>query len=76
MKRYTQDEVRDRLHKAAGWKGAYKLAERIGVSQSYLSEVMNGRKAANETILSSIGLETAIIAKRKDKACNAEKAEA
>ena len=30
MKRYTQDEVRDRLHKAAGWKGAYKLAERIG----------------------------------------------
>lgn len=69
MKTYTAEDVRAKLRDAAGWKGAQKLARQIGVSQSYLSEVMNGKKAANETILASIGLQTAIIALREERAC-------
>ncbi len=55
------EDVRVLLRSAAGWKGAKALAIRLGISQSYLSEIMNGKKAANDLVLSGIGLKRTIV---------------
>ena len=41
------------------------LAERLGVSQAYLSDVLNGRRDPGESILGPLGLERVVIYRRK-----------
>jgi transcriptional regulator with XRE-family HTH domain len=53
----TEEEVRQRLREAierAGSQQAY--AAQIGVSNSYLSDVVNGRRLPGESILRPLGL--------------------
>lgn len=57
----SDEDVRVMLREKAGWKGAATLAAHLGISRSYLSEVMNGRKGANDLILSRLGLRRTIV---------------
>jgi predicted transcriptional regulator len=41
------------------------LAERLGVSQAYLSDVLNGRRDPGESILGPLGLERVVVYRRK-----------
>lgn len=54
----TEQEVMDRLRAAVAAAGSQKAyADSIGVSQSYLSDVLVGNRAPGEKILTALGLE-------------------
>lgn len=76
VKTYTNEEVIQKLRDAAGWKGASKLAAKAGVSNAYLSAVMNGKANPGPKILAVIGLRAVIIQEDKNNSCNAAKAAA
>lgn len=63
----TEQEVMDRLRAAVAAAGSQKVyAESIGVSQAYLSDVLNGNRAPGEKILIALGLEAVIMYRVKD----------
>jgi transcriptional regulator with XRE-family HTH domain len=54
------------IRKAADEAGTQKaLAARLGVSDSYLADVLNGRKDPGEAILEPLGLERVVTYRRK-----------
>ena len=71
-KTYTNEEVIQKLREAAGWKGAGKLAHRMGVSDSFLSRVMHGKRKPTAKVLSAIGLTVAIVDAQENNTCNAD----
>jgi hypothetical protein len=75
-KTYTNEEVIERLRDAAGWKGATKLADRIGVAQSFLSEVMNSKRPPSDKVLAAVGLQWAIVDLPQNNSCNTDKGSA
>jgi transcriptional regulator with XRE-family HTH domain len=52
-----------RSAKEAGTQKA--LAERLGISESYLADVLGGRKDPGEAILEPLGLERVVTYRRK-----------
>lgn len=66
----TEQEVLDRLRAVVAAAGSQKAyADRIGVSQSYLSDVLIGNRAPGEKILTALGLEAVIMyQKSQDRA--------
>lgn len=62
----TEQDVLDRLRaavQAAGSQRAY--AEQIGVSQTYLSDVLTGNRAPGEKILNALSLEAVVMYREK-----------
>lgn len=62
----TEQEVIERLRAAAQIAGSQKAyAEQIGVSQTYLSDVLTGNRAPGEKILTALNLEAVIVYREK-----------
>lgn len=69
----TAEQVRDMLHAMVrelgnprnGHGGQKPLAEHLGVSESFLSDVLNGRREPTEAILQPLGLERVVTYRRK-----------
>lgn len=62
----TERDVLDRLRAAVAVAGSQKAyAERIGVSQTYLSDVLTGNRAPGEKILTALGLEAVMMYQEK-----------
>lgn len=62
----TEQEVMARLRAAVAAAGSQKAyAEQIGVSQTYLSDVLTGNRAPGEKILTSLGLEAVAMYREK-----------
>lgn len=62
----TEQDVIDRLRAAVQAAGSQKAyAERIGVSQTYLSDVLNGSRAPGEKILTALQLEAVVMYQEK-----------
>lgn len=58
----TEQDVLDRLRAAVLAAGSQKAyAEHIGVSQTYLSDVLTGNRAPGEKILTALNLEAIIM---------------
>jgi len=54
----TDSEIRDRLRRCVTLAGSQRaLADKIGVSAPYLSDVLLGRRPPGPTILAYLGLE-------------------
>ena len=54
------------IRRAADRAGTQKaLAEQLGVSPAYLSDVLNGRKDPGDAILEPLGLERVVTYRRK-----------
>lgn len=51
------------------------LAERLGISSAYLSDVLNGRKDPGESILAPLGLERVVTYRRKRAEANGSTAQ-
>jgi predicted XRE-type DNA-binding protein len=61
----TDDDLKRLLERAVKSAGSQKAAaESLGVSQAYLCDVMNGRAAAGDKILTSLGLRKRIVYER------------
>ena len=58
---YTKEEVLRRLAEKQGSRTQTALAEEIGISRPYLSDVLNGRRDPGPAILSFVGLELGYI---------------
>lgn len=58
MKIYSTDEVIAQIHtritKGDGTQSAF--AKRVGISASYLHDVLNGRRQPNDKIIAELGL--------------------
>ena len=55
-----------RLREMASEMGSQKaLAEKLGVTQSYLSDVLNGRREPGPKMLAALGLEAEKVFKKK-----------
>lgn len=64
----TERDVIDRLRAAVHEAGSQKAcAEKFGISQMYLSDVLNGRRSPGEKILDALGLEAQIVYKPKEE---------
>lgn len=64
----TEQDVMDRLRTAVQAAGSQKAyAEKIGVSQSYLSDVLIGNRSPGEKILIVLGLEAVVMYREKQK---------
>ena len=62
----TEQDVMDRLRAAVAAAGSQKAyAEQIGVSQSYLSDVLVGNRSPGEKILAALNLEAVIMYREK-----------
>ena len=62
----TEQEVMDRLRAAVAAAGSQKAyAEQIGVSQTYLSDVLTGNRAPGEKILTALSLEAVMMYQEK-----------
>lgn len=62
----TEQDVLDRLRAAVMAAGSQKAyAEQIGVSQTYLSDVLTGNRAPGEKILMALNLEAIIMYQEK-----------
>lgn len=62
----TEQDVMDRLRAAVTAAGSQKAyAEQIGVSQSYLSDVLIGNRAPGEKILTALDLEAVVMYQEK-----------
>lgn len=62
----TEQNVIDRLRAAVAAAGSQKAyAERIGVSQTYLSDVLTGNRSPGEKILAALSLEAIILYQEK-----------
>lgn len=69
----TAEQVREMLHAMArelgnprnGHGGQKPLAEHLGVSESFLSDVLNGKREPTGQILESLGLERIVTYRRK-----------
>lgn len=60
----TKDYLLMLLKEEIGYKKtALKLSKKIGCSQSFLSEVLAGKKQMSETIINYLGYETTIMKK-------------
>lgn len=58
----TEQEVMDRLRAAVAAAGSQRAyAEQIGVSQTYLSDVLTGNRTPGEKILTALGLEAVMM---------------
>jgi len=56
------------IRSEAAKRGTQKaLADHLGVSDAYLSDVLNGRKDPGESILEPLGLERVVTYRRKPK---------
>ena len=62
----TEQDVMDRLRAAVAAAGSQKAyAEQIGVSQSYLSDVLVGNRTPGEKILVALNLEAVMMYREK-----------
>lgn len=66
-KTYTEDEIVSRLLQRQGERSQKALADEMGISAVYLSDVLNHRRSPGPAILSFLGFELAIV-KAEDKA--------
>lgn len=58
---FTSDEVRQKLRQAACDAGSQKaLAERIGVSSAFLSDIILAKREPSGAVLSFLGLRRAV----------------
>lgn len=60
MKYYTSEEVRMLIHSRMWLQSQSKTAAEFGVSRSYLSEVMRGKRPPSLKILNKLGLIRAV----------------
>lgn len=62
----TEQDVMERLRVAVAAAGSQKAyAERIGVSQTYLSDVLIGNRTPGQKILDALGLEALLMYREK-----------
>jgi predicted transcriptional regulator len=61
MKALTQSDIVAMLRKKQGESTQRELAEQIGVSQAYLSDVFLGRRDPGPAILQYLGIEKAYV---------------
>lgn len=57
MKKLTRDELLEMLLEKQGDRPAYKLADELGISPAYLSDIMRGKSEPGPSILEALGLE-------------------
>jgi transcriptional regulator with XRE-family HTH domain len=60
-KHLTLPHVIEILKKRQGKRPASELADELGISKSYLSEIYSGRREPGETVLSTLGLQRTVI---------------
>jgi len=63
MKAVKPDQIVDLLRKKQGGRTARALAQEIGVTEQYLSDVFKGRREPGPSILAGLGLEKQVIYK-------------
>lgn len=56
-RKITKDQVIEILRKRQGERPARQLAEELGVTPQYLSDVFSGRREIGPSILAGLGLE-------------------
>jgi transcriptional regulator with XRE-family HTH domain len=61
MKQLTQSQVLDFLRKRQGNRSSKELAEELGISASYLSEVFSGKREPGPSVIAKLGLERKIL---------------
>lgn len=57
MKKYTKEQVIELLRKKQGNRPAKQLAEELGITPQYLSDVFNGNREIGPAILTPLGLQ-------------------
>lgn len=61
MKQLTQQQVVELLRKKQGTRLAKELAEELGISPGYLSEIYKGTREPGPSVLEKLGLEKEVI---------------
>ncbi len=63
---FTEAEIRESLHVAANLAGGVRrFAAEIGVSPSYVSDVLNGRRAPGPPFLKRLGMRKVVLYKKE-----------
>lgn len=60
-KKLTRDEVIEILRKKQGERTAKELADELGITPQYLSDVFLGRRDIGPSILRPLGLESEVV---------------
>jgi len=63
MRYLTKVQVIERLKKSQGARTQSEFADELNIGQSYLSEVMSGRRDPGDAILNHLGLQKAVLYK-------------
>lgn len=76
----TEDQLREKLRGMIGFNGtdrifAKDLAERFGVSQAYLSDVLNGNRGIADKLANAAGYERVVTFRRLSSIINRERGE-
>lgn len=67
-KRMTEEELRQGLNDICTKHGKQKeFANKIGVSQSYFCDLLQGKRGFGETIANALGYERIVIYKKKEE---------
>lgn len=61
MKRLNHLQVVELLRKRQGDRPAMKLADELGISKSYLSEIFKGTREPGPSVLEKLGLKREVI---------------
>lgn len=68
----TEEELREHVRSMIGYQGdcrvtAKDLAQRFGISQAYLSDVLNGRRGIADKLAGALGFERVVTFEPKER---------
>ena len=70
MEAMNETDIRKRLWKECGRLGQMEVAERIGISNSYLNDFLHGRRKAGKAIQKYLGIERRVTYHKANGASN------
>jgi hypothetical protein len=67
----SEEDLREKLRSMIGWRSGVKvtaksLAEEWGLSQAYLSDVLNGRRGIADKLADALGYERIVTFRRRE----------